>query len=576
MRSEYLSAELLAELTAEPQAEASAGVSAREPVDAVDGEAGSRAEPLWGIDVSSHQGFFDWSQLKGEGGRASFSFAFTKATEGTYYQNPTYAHNLKGMADNGILPGVYHYLTDEPAEAQLDNMFAVTGPIPKGVMVMVDVEEVPGMPPPTWPRIKQFVSGLKERLGDDRPIVVYSGRWFWAGGSENGRLDDPSVSELPGEIVVWDSNYFGGTGLAGDLYRSVPESAWTRTCWGGRRADILQFTYRALVAGQEMDANAFPGTVEDLKRIGGLGAGEPQPKPDPDAPRKAWVIEVPAQKSGGNWFDKTKADARRKALARLGVKSALKAVRAKAPRPKPEPRPPKPDPGYEGPYGPSTYGVQVEENGVLRRAAVYSYFNDYRPSAPAQIYHKGEDIECHPMAPQYLLFDAIVQAIWDYDSVGGYHQAILVYYPELGLYDLHGHIRAGVSKWYKAGDRVKRGDIIARGGTVYDAMGTAPHLHGQCSYDRAAAFALGSAFNNAAVDPATELRAKAKPFPDLPPGLAGTLAPGGAEEVFVPEAMVCGTDLAEEIAAQDEAPAFLAATSFLDPDGHPERARRIR
>lgn len=529
----------------------------------------SREKPLWGIDVSSHQGYLDWSRVKGEG----YSFAFTKASEGTYYRNPTYAHNMKGMAANGIVAGVYHYLTDENASAQLDNFFAVIGKIDKGVMVCVDVEEVPGMPPPTWPRVKEFVAGLRKRLGDDRAVVIYSGRWYWAGGSGVRRLDDPPLSDL-GKVIVWDSNYFGSAGYASVLYEGVPESAWTRTCWGGRKADILQFTYQALVAGQKIDANAYPGTVTDLKEIGGFSPGEPD-KPDPVKPESetGYKIEVAAQEVGGTWFDKSRVDTRIEKLAKLGVKASAKKTSEKPDPVKPEPvkpEPVKPD----AISGPSFGGIVVESGGMRRAAKLYSAFNDYRPNAPAQIHHKGEDIECPTNTPHYLLADMVVQAIWDYDSVGGYHQAIMYYVPELEIYVLHGHIMAGVSKWYKAGDKVKRGDIIARGGTAYDAMGTSPHLHLQCAYDRNAAFLLGTAFNNAAVDPATHFRGKVKEF-------AGVSAASVMEE-FDPLASVwreeipCGADTLEAIEAQDVTPAFERATSCLDPDGNPLQARVIK
>jgi murein DD-endopeptidase MepM/ murein hydrolase activator NlpD len=248
-------------------------------------------------------------------------------------------------------------------------------------------------------------------------------------------------------------------------------------------------------------------------------------------------------------------------------------TRLAATQPKPpEPKPP-PNPSAVPAVGPTTYGISVVEGGKTRAARMYSPFNHYRPGAPAQIYHKGEDIECPPMVPQYALFDGVVQAVWDYDSVGGYHQAILLFYPELGIYDLHGHIAAGVSKWYRAGTTFKRGDIIARGGTVYDAMGTAPHLHGQCSYNRSAAFALGSAFNDAAVDPATHLRAKAKPFPRAPnaAGLIGAAVEMVKDAAGSTPELRCGDQ--GDVSPK---PAFELATSYLDPDGEPTSARRMR
>ena len=58
-----------------------------------------------GIDVSSHQGNVDWDHWWGEGKR----FAYVKATEGTYYENPYFAQQYNGSYNVGMIRGAYHF-----------------------------------------------------------------------------------------------------------------------------------------------------------------------------------------------------------------------------------------------------------------------------------------------------------------------------------------------------------------------------------------------------------------------------------------------------------------------------------
>src|SRR3990172_7317802 len=64
---------------------------------------------LLGLDVSAHQGdHFPWDQARGQG----VAFAFAKASEGVWNgaRDQHFGRNLRGMRDEGIIPGAYHYL----------------------------------------------------------------------------------------------------------------------------------------------------------------------------------------------------------------------------------------------------------------------------------------------------------------------------------------------------------------------------------------------------------------------------------------------------------------------------------
>jgi GH25 family lysozyme M1 (1,4-beta-N-acetylmuramidase) len=62
-----------------------------------------------GLDVSSFQGNVNWSAAWANGAR----FAYTKATEGTYYTNPSFAQQYNGSFNVGMIRGAYHFATPD-------------------------------------------------------------------------------------------------------------------------------------------------------------------------------------------------------------------------------------------------------------------------------------------------------------------------------------------------------------------------------------------------------------------------------------------------------------------------------
>ena len=60
-----------------------------------------------GLDVSSFQGAVNWATVAANGAK----FAYMKATEGTYYQNPDFAQQYNGSFNNGLIRGAYHFAT---------------------------------------------------------------------------------------------------------------------------------------------------------------------------------------------------------------------------------------------------------------------------------------------------------------------------------------------------------------------------------------------------------------------------------------------------------------------------------
>ena len=63
------------------------------------------ATVTYGQDVSGYQGSVNWSAQWNAGSR----FAYIKATEGTYYTNPSFAQQYNGSYNIGMIRGSYHF-----------------------------------------------------------------------------------------------------------------------------------------------------------------------------------------------------------------------------------------------------------------------------------------------------------------------------------------------------------------------------------------------------------------------------------------------------------------------------------
>ena len=77
-----------------------------------------------GLDVSSYQGSVNWSGQYSAGAR----FAYVKATEGTYYTNPSFAQQYNGSYNAGMIRGSYHFATPNTTSgATQANYFVANG-----------------------------------------------------------------------------------------------------------------------------------------------------------------------------------------------------------------------------------------------------------------------------------------------------------------------------------------------------------------------------------------------------------------------------------------------------------------
>ncbi len=63
--------------------------------------------PVWGIDVSHHQGVIEWGKID----REKIKFVFIKATEGGDFKDSKFSENWNKARANNFVTGAYHFFT---------------------------------------------------------------------------------------------------------------------------------------------------------------------------------------------------------------------------------------------------------------------------------------------------------------------------------------------------------------------------------------------------------------------------------------------------------------------------------
>ncbi|MEU6401241.1 lysozyme [Streptomyces sp. NPDC046985] len=138
-----------------------------------------------GVDVAKYQGNVDWPTLWNSGVR----WAYTKATEGTYYTNPFFAQQYNGSYNVGMIRGAYHFATpDTTTGAAQANYF-----VDHGGGWSRDGKTLPGVLDIEWDPygdacygksasamvswIGDFLNAYRARTGRD--AVIYTATSWW-------------------------------------------------------------------------------------------------------------------------------------------------------------------------------------------------------------------------------------------------------------------------------------------------------------------------------------------------------------------------------------------------------------
>ncbi|WP_373202695.1 glycoside hydrolase family 25 protein [Mycobacterium marinum] len=205
---------------------------------------GSQPVTIYGVDISNNNGQVDIAAIKREG----FDFLWCKVSEGAAFKDSFWPSNRDQAREQGLILAGYHYAREGDPAAQADNFVSHLGD--KSIPAMLDFEDGSGGIDNYW-AVKREVEARGVRVA-----LSYIPDWYWE------RIGKPDLSGVPGLIA---SEYVNGSDYAIRLYPGDNWRGWNP--YGGRQPDILQFTSSAVIAGKRLDANAFRGTPNQLRKL---------------------------------------------------------------------------------------------------------------------------------------------------------------------------------------------------------------------------------------------------------------------------------------------------------------------
>lgn len=212
-----------------------------------------------------------------------FSWIEHKCSEGNYYADPYWPTVWQWAQQTGNIVVAYHYVTtDDPA--QQAQKYLSNDPSNGAAPCMLDFEANSGDINNFWAVFNAFTAaGINMRLD-------YIPHWYWQ------QIGSPDLSGVVG--LVSSAYYEEGNYASTEYNDAGGDNGQGWTGYGGATPVIWQFTDAALVAGKSVDANAFKGSLDDLKAL--LGIGTPVTQPDPSAQILAVVQDNQVQLRGPN------------------------------------------------------------------------------------------------------------------------------------------------------------------------------------------------------------------------------------------------------------------------------------
>jgi murein DD-endopeptidase MepM/ murein hydrolase activator NlpD len=216
-------------------------------------------DPIYGYDISNHQGHFNHEGAYSEG----FRFCMAKSSEGATYIDPYFRVNKKAARAAGLLFAAYHFVRESNPAAQARNVDRAVGD--KSCPVFLDSERG------SLNELQNFHVAQEIRKLGYRVIGNYFAHFWWV---ECGR---PTLRVGPLWATPSADIYVAGTGSASTLYEKIRPAWWDG--YGGQPVAFLQFTDKARIAGSSVDASAFRGTMAELHAVWGGAAPVPTPAP---------------------------------------------------------------------------------------------------------------------------------------------------------------------------------------------------------------------------------------------------------------------------------------------------------
>lgn len=191
-----------------------------------------------------------------------------KFTQGSTYTDPRFGYWM----GKGKPVAAYHCVEPNDASGQVDHMLKVIG---KNIPVMFDWEvwTDPDGSNKRWATIAQakaVVQGFINAGGNAK--MTYIPHWFWEGELNNG-----------------DLSWFADQGLfnINSNYSLAPCDPAAMAGFGGMTNKMHQYT------NSPHDKNAFPGTVDELLALWGLGGNMTTPLTATETGKAVWGIDPP-------------------------------------------------------------------------------------------------------------------------------------------------------------------------------------------------------------------------------------------------------------------------------------------
>jgi lysozyme len=221
-----------------------------------------------GIDVSYWDAGIDWPKVRATGQR----FMFTKATEGDFYADQTFAANWSGAKSAGLLRGAYHFFrcnVDPKKQATkfIDYVKSVNdnGELPP----VLDLESNDGQSKDkVISRAKTWLDLVEAAFG--KKPIIYSGQYFLQDYlSEAGGGPPAWAKDYPLWLAQYPNNYVEGS------QPYLPRGWYKWTFW--------QYSEKGRINGinANVDMNLFNGTLEELYKFAGAKIITEQPKTPP-------------------------------------------------------------------------------------------------------------------------------------------------------------------------------------------------------------------------------------------------------------------------------------------------------
>jgi GH25 family lysozyme M1 (1,4-beta-N-acetylmuramidase) len=200
---------------------------------------------LEGVDISHWQGTINWASVA----KAGKKFAFMKASEDTWYADPTYQSNRDQAKANGIRVGAYHFAQPSTAAgnaaAQADWFISTAVPSSGELLPVLDLERTNGLTDPqliAW--VQEYLNRIYTRLGVR--AVIYCSPNFW-----KTYMNDTTWFAQNGYKILWIAHWTTATSP------SLPANGWNGTSW-----TFWQYTSSGTVSGisGRVDLDRFNGT----------------------------------------------------------------------------------------------------------------------------------------------------------------------------------------------------------------------------------------------------------------------------------------------------------------------------